>query len=81
MNENRRFKTRHIWRDENLRGVTLQILVVAIVCVLLAWLIGNVAANFAALDKTFGFSFLWRLPANYDINQALIAYSNTDTHH
>ena len=43
-------------------------------------MIGNVVANFAILDKTFGFDFLWRLPANYDINQALIAYSNRDTH-
>ena len=43
-------------------------------------MIGNVVANFAILDKTFGFDFLWRLPANYDINQTLIEYSNRDTH-
>ena len=45
-----------------------------------AWLIGNVLANFAALEKTFGFGFLWELPANYDINQTLIDYNNQDTH-
>lgn len=47
---------------------------------IVAWLVGNVAANFAALDKTFGFSFLWRLPAGYDINQTLIAYTNQNSH-
>jgi general L-amino acid transport system permease protein len=46
----------------------------------IAWLVGNVLANFAALDKTFGFSFLWEFPANYDINQTLIDYNNQDTH-
>ena len=45
-----------------------------------AWLIGNVTQNFAALDKTFGFNFLWQLPANYDINQSLIEYNSKDTH-
>ena len=39
-------------------------------------MIGNVAANFAALDKTFSFRFLWELLAGYDINQTLISYTN-----
>ena len=69
-----------LWYDEAVRGVAIQILVLAGVFAALAWMIGNVVANFAALDKTFGFDFLWRLPANYDINQALIEYSNRDTH-
>ena len=43
-------------------------------------MIGNVAANFAALDKTFSFRFLWELPAGYDINQTLIAYTNQNSH-
>lgn len=47
---------------------------------IVAWLIGNVAANFAALDKTFSFRFLWELPAGYDINQTLIDYTNQDSH-
>lgn len=46
----------------------------------LAWLIGNVAANFAALDKSFSFRFLWELPAGYDINQTPIDYTNRDSH-
>ena len=62
------------------RAAVLQIALLATVFGLAAWLIGNVAENFAALDKGFGFSFLWRLPANYDINQTLIAYSSANTH-
>ena len=69
-----------LWRDEAVRGVAVQILLVLGVFALAAWMIGNVVANFAMLDKTFGFSFLWNLPANYDINQTLIEYNNQDTH-
>ena len=69
-----------LWRDETVHGVAVQIMVVLAVFASIAWMIGNVVANYAALDKTFGFSFLWQLPANYDINQTLIEYSNRDTH-
>lgn len=69
-----------LWRDEATRGVVVQLLVVLGFFALVFWLIGNVVANFAALDKTFGFSFLWELPANYDINQTLIEYNNQNTH-
>jgi general L-amino acid transport system permease protein len=62
------------------RAVLAQTVLLAAVFALAAWLIGNVAGNFAALDKGFGFSFLWRLPANYDINQSLISYSSADSH-
>ena len=68
------------WRDEKLRAAGIQILAMLVLCAVLAWLLGNVAANFAALDKTFGFSFLWKLPAGYDINQTLIAYTNQNSH-
>jgi general L-amino acid transport system permease protein len=68
------------WNDEKLRAVGIQIFVVLAFFAVLAWLIGNVAANFAALDKTFGFGFLWKLPAGYDINQTLIAYTNQNSH-
>jgi general L-amino acid transport system permease protein len=71
---------RSLWRDKALRAIALQVLVIVAVFAAAAWLIGNVAANFAALDKTFGFGFLWELPANYDINQKLIDYNNQNTH-
>jgi len=68
------------WRNENVRTVAVQIGVVLAVFGIVAWAIGNVAANFAALDKTFSFRFLWELPAGYDINQRLISYTNQDSH-
>ena len=74
------FSVGSLWYDEAVRGVAIQILVLLGVFASVAWMIGNVVANFAILDKTFGFDFLWRLPANYDINQTLIEYSNRDTH-
>jgi general L-amino acid transport system permease protein len=74
------FRLSRLWREENSRGVIIQILVVLGFFAAIAWLIGNVLANFAALDKSFGFGFLWELPANYDINQTLIDYNNQDTH-
>lgn len=70
----------HLWRNEGFRAVSLQIFVVCAFFATAAWLIGNVAANFAALDKTFSFRFLWELPAGYDINQTLIDYSNQNSH-
>ena len=69
-----------LWRDENIRGVAIQILVVFAFFAFFFWLASNVAANFLVLNKSFGFEFLWTLPANYDINQSLIDYNNQDTH-
>ena len=69
-----------LWRNEGIRAVGLQVFVVFAFFAIVAWLIGNVAANFAALDKTFSFRFLWELPAGYDINQTLIDYTNQDSH-
>jgi general L-amino acid transport system permease protein len=68
------------WRDESVRAAGVQIFVVLAFFTAVAWMIGNVAANFAALDKTFSFRFLWELPAGYDINQTLIAYTNQNSH-
>ena len=73
------FSVGSLWYDEAVRGVAIQILVLLGVFATFAWMIGNIVANFAILNKTFGFDFLW-LPANYDINQTLIEYSNRDTH-
>ena len=69
-----------LWRDGRVRAIAVQLIALTVIFGTGAWMLGNVAANFAALDKTFGFSFLWRLPANYDINQTLIDYSNRDSH-
>ena len=69
-----------VWRDERLRGIVIQIGVILAFFACLFWLVGNVVANFTSLNKSFGFSFLWELPAGYDINQTLIPYTNSDTH-
>lgn len=74
------FAVSRLWRDERWRGVAIQILVVLAFFATTAWLIGNVLINFANLEKSFGFSFLWELRANYDINQTLIPYTSQDTH-
>lgn len=69
-----------LWRNESVRAIGVQIFVVCAFFTVVAWLVGNIAANFTALDKTFSFRFLWELPAGYDINQTLIAYTNQDSH-
>lgn len=68
-----------IWRNEQSRGILIQIFVLAGFFALFSWLISNVISNFASLNKGFGFDFLL-LPAGYDINQTLIAYTNRSTH-
>ena len=68
-----------IWRNEQSRGILIQIFVLAGFFALFSWLISNVISNFAALNKGFGFDFLL-LPAGYDINQTLIEYTNRSTH-
>lgn len=68
-----------IWRNEQSRGILIQIFVLAGFFALFSWLISNVISNFASLNKGFGFDFLL-LPAGYDINQTLIEYTNRSTH-
>jgi general L-amino acid transport system permease protein len=68
-----------IWRNEQTRGILIQIFVLAGFFALFSWLISNVISNFASLNKGFGFDFLL-LPAGYDINQTLIEYTNRSTH-
>ena len=68
-----------IWRNEQSRGILIQIFVLAIFFACFSWLIGNVVSNFATLNKGFGFDFLL-MPAGYDINQTLIEYTNRSTH-
>ena len=68
-----------IWRNEQSRGILIQIFVLVGFFAFFSWLISNVISNFAALNKGFGFDFLL-LPAGYDINQTLIEYTNRSTH-
>lgn len=68
-----------LWSDKRYRAVITQILVVAGMFMLIAFLATNAVQNLEALGKTFGFDFLWS-PAGYDINQTLIPYTSRDTH-
>ncbi len=68
-----------LWRDKSARSVIIQIVTVALVFALLAFMVDNAVQNLARLGKTFGFSFLWE-PASYDINQRLIDYTSRDSH-
>ncbi|WP_299622725.1 amino acid ABC transporter permease [Pelagibius sp.] len=68
-----------LWSDKRYRAVITQILVVAGVFMLVAYLAVNAVQNLEALGKTFGFEFL-QAPASYDINQTLIPYNSRDTH-
>ncbi|HIP77746.1 MAG TPA: amino acid ABC transporter permease, partial [Kiloniellaceae bacterium] len=68
-----------LWSDKRYRAVITQILVVAGMFMLLAFLATNAVQNLEALGKTFGFEFL-QAPAGYDINQTLIPYTSRDTH-
>jgi general L-amino acid transport system permease protein len=74
-----RFSLGQVWSDKRYRAVLMQILVVAGVFALVAYLTANAVANLEALGKTFGFDFLWA-SSSYDINQALIPYNSRDTH-
>ena len=68
-----------IWRNEQSRQVIIQIFVLAATFFSIFWLISNVIANFAILNKGFGYDFLF-IKAGYDINLTLIEYSNESTH-
>ncbi|MPZ11383.1 MAG: ABC transporter permease subunit [Kiloniellaceae bacterium] len=74
-----RFSLGQLWFDKRYRAVVMQILVVAGVCLFVAYIAVNAVQNLEALGKTFGFNFLWA-PSSYDINQSLIAYNSRDTH-
>jgi general L-amino acid transport system permease protein len=68
-----------VWRHEKSRAILLQVIVIAAVFGSFGWLISNLVTNFTALNKNFGFDFLFQ-PAGYDINQRLIEYTNRSTH-
>jgi general L-amino acid transport system permease protein len=65
--------------DTRYRSLTIQVAAMAVFMLLAAWLINNTAQNLADLGKPVEFGFL-EDPAQYDINQTLIAYNNQDTH-
>ena len=68
-----------IWMDKRWRGVILQIITIAILGAVIAYLITNLFENAAAQGLELTFNFLFE-PSHYDINQHLIDYNSTMTH-
>ena len=69
-----------LWRNKEARSVIVQIITVAVVCVLVAIGLHNVAVNLEAIGKEFSFDFL-TAPAAYDITfSPFIDYNSRETH-
>ena len=69
-----------LWRNQETRAVILQILTLAIVFALVAFVLRNVAVNLEAIGKEFSFDFL-TAPAAYDITfSPFIDYTSRDSH-
>lgn len=65
--------------DTRYRSYTIQVVVLVLFAMAVAWLLNNTAQNLAARGKEFNFTFLWQR-AGYDIGQQLIPYTNDDNH-
>tara|TARA_B100000579_G_scaffold349732_1_gene303304 strand:+ start:1051 stop:2247 length:1197 start_codon:yes stop_codon:yes gene_type:complete len=69
-----------LWRNQQHRSITIQILTMVILFTILGMIGNNVATNLEKAGKEFSFGFL-NYPAGYDITfQPFISYSPTDTH-
>ena len=65
--------------DTRYRSYTFQLIALAAVIALFAWLISNAVANLADLGQDISYEFLGQ-PAGYDINQQPIPFGSQDTH-
>ena len=65
--------------DTRYRALTIQVVVLILFAMALAWLLNNTAQNLAVKGKQFDYTFLGSR-AGYDITQALIPYTNDSSH-
>lgn len=65
--------------DTRYRSYTIQLVVLVLFAMAVAWLLNNTVQNLAARGKEFNYGFLWQR-AGYDIGQQLIPYNNDDNH-
>ncbi len=65
--------------DTRYRSYTIQLVVLLLFALAVAWLLNNTVQNLEARGKEFNFAFLWQR-AGYDIGQQLIPYTNDSTH-
>ena len=78
--ENKPLLLIRLWRNQEYRSITIQIITMVVLFTILGMIGNNVATNLEKAGKEFSFSFL-NYPAGYDITfQPFISYSPTDTH-
>ncbi len=73
------FRLSQLIYDTRYRSYTIQVIVLILFGLGIAWLTQNVISNLALKGKTFDFGFLWSR-AGYDIEQTLVPYTNDDNH-
>lgn len=73
-----RFRLGMLVYDTRYRAITIQVIVLILFLLFVAWLVDNTRHNLALKGKDIDFSFLWRR-AGYDIGQHLIPYTNDST--
>jgi general L-amino acid transport system permease protein len=73
------FRLSQLIYDTRYRSYTIQIVVLVLFAMAVAWLLNNTVQNLEARGKEFNFGFLWQR-AGYDIGQQLIPYTNDSTH-
>ena len=78
--ENKPLLLIRLWRNQEYRSITIQIITMVVLFTILGMIGNNVATNLEKAGKEFSFRFL-NYPAGYDITfQPFISYSPTDTH-
>ena len=74
-----RFRLSMLVYDTRFRSLTIQVVVLILFGLALAWLLNNVSENLAAKGRPFNYGFLFS-PSGYDIAQTLIPYDSNMTH-
>ena len=78
--ENKPLLLIRLWRKQEYRSITIQIITMVVLFTILGMIGNNVVTNLEKAGKEFSFGFL-NYPAGYDITfQPFISYSPTDTH-
>jgi general L-amino acid transport system permease protein len=65
--------------DTRFRSYSIQVVVLILFGLFVAWLLNNTAQNLAAKGREFDYGFLWTR-AGYDIGMAMIPYTSDSTH-
>lgn len=69
------------WRDAKIRGYIYQVVLVALIIAVFAYLFNNLTDNLERQKIQTGFGFLWDQEAGFDINYTpFIDFQPTDTH-